>query len=545
MNLCAYLENQALAERLSLLAGKAGWYCTLSRTADGLAAALANAYPAADLVVSDHAPTLARIAREHPAAGMSGPPLVLLHDPRESGRGAHAVPGPRISPISSSQSDEDLLQALRTCVNARRFRDRFAELERSDPITRLPHHDELFELLAREKGRSMGLLVVQIDHAAHLYNHLDPVSKTDLLAAIGEHIRTAIPESALLGFYDAACFVVALPHCQEAEVAATAGELVSALRQPLRFKVGELHLTVSIGFNHAAEFEDPQRLWTSAWRAMRAAVESGGNRARGPADGGVSRRLRGALERDEFSLVLQPQMTIDGGRLTGAEALLRWQGMEVGELAPDHFIPVAEQRGHMAHLGDWVLDNACREAATWFEHLLEPLRLGVNISPLQFRGRAIVERIGRYRSEHWFDPGLLELELSHEAMLALVDDHREQLYQLRDWGVRFALDGLGSSLIDAARLLRCPADTLKIDRAVISRVDVDPEARELAAQICQLGERFDVRVVAVGVERDAQQRVLSELGCSDVQGFLYSPPVSLREFRALLAQAPALATAGH
>jgi EAL domain-containing protein (putative c-di-GMP-specific phosphodiesterase class I) len=391
----------------------------------------------------------------------------------------------------------------------------------------------------------VGLLVVQLDHAAHLYNNLDPVSRTDLLAAVGEHIRGAIPQSALLGFYDAACFVVALPNCAEETLAAAARALVSALGQPLRFKTGELHLTVSVGFSHAALFNDPQRLWTSAWRAMRAAVGSGGNRARGPADDGVSRRLTGAMERDEFSLVLQPQMDAEGTRLTGAEALLRWHGMEVGELAPDHFIPVAEQRGHMAHLGDWVLDNACRDAATWFEHLVEPLWLGINFSPQQFRGRAIVDRIGRYRSEHWFDPALLELELPHEAMLTLVDEHREQLYQLRDWGVRFALDNLGSSLIDAAKLLRCPADTLKIDRAVISRVDTDAEARDLAAQICQLGVRFDLRVVAVGVEREAQQRVLSELGCSDFQGYLYSPPVSLQTFRSLLAKAPAVARTGH
>jgi EAL domain-containing protein (putative c-di-GMP-specific phosphodiesterase class I) len=103
------------------------------------------------------------------------------------------------------------------------------------------------------------------------------------------------------------------------------------------------------------------------------------------------------------------------------------------------------------------------------------------------------------------------------------------------------LDNLGSSLIDASKLLRCPADTLKIDRSVISRMETDPQAAELVSQICQLGQRFELRVVAVGVERDSQQRTLAKAGCTDIQGYLFSPPVSLDQFRTLLTQAPSLA----
>jgi len=533
MNLCGYIGNVSLNERLTLLAAKAGWTCWLCDDLAVLKKLLGSMTPAADVIVSDDADVI----RDLSARGTA---LALLHP----GAGPDSSPNTESLPaclIPTDQTDDEVLQALKTCVNARRFRARFAELERNEPITRLPRYEEFFQTLSRVKGRLLGLLVVQIDHAAHLYNSLDPVSKTDLLAAIGEHISSAIPATALLGFYDAACFMVALPDFTEADTTRTADTLVTTLRRPLRFRGGELHITVSIGSSFEALFIEPQRLWSDAWRAMRRAVDSGGNRAQGPADAILSRQLPGALARDEFSLVLQPQATIDGERLTGAEALLRWQGMEVGELAPDQFIPVAEQRGHMARIGDWVLDNACREAATWFEHLLEPIWLGINISPQQFHNGAIVDRIGRYRTERWFDPAMLELELSHDAMLALVDDHREQLYQLRDWGVRFALDNLGSSLIDASKLLRCPADTLKIDRSVISRMETDPQAAELVSQICQLGQRFELRVVAVGVERDSQQRTLAKAGCTDIQGYLFSPPVSLDQFRTLLTQAPSLA----
>ena len=162
--------------------------------------------------------------------------------------------------------------------------------------------------------------------------------------------------------------------------------------------------------------------------------------------------------------------------------------------------------------------------------------LGINVSPQQFHRDAIVERIDRFRAESWFDPGMLELELPQDAMLALVDQYRPLLYRLRDWGVRFALDNLGGSLIDAAKLLRCPVDTLKIDRTLVARMEEDREARELVSQICSLAERFELRVVAVGVEKTSQLTMLQRFGCTDVQGYLLSPPVSLEQFRAMLNQ---------
>jgi EAL domain-containing protein (putative c-di-GMP-specific phosphodiesterase class I)/GGDEF domain-containing protein len=524
MNVTGVIQDAALRERLTLLAAAAGWRCWLCSDEGALERIASALSPPPDLLVFDDTAAL-----EH-RHGQPGTNVLLteipLNLPEDAG----------FSVVDPDQSDESLMHALKTCVNAKRFRDRFAELERTEPITSLPRHEELFRSLTRCKGHPLGLLVVQIDHAAHLYDSMDPVSKTDLLAAMATHIKSAVPASGVLGFFDAACFIVALPEAGEAELARTAQAVVARVRAPFRFRGGELHLTVSVGHAFETMYGDPERLWSQGWRAMRQALESGGNRAAGADVAGLSTRLPQALQREEFSLVLQPQVAADGKRVTGAEALLRWQGMEVGELAPSRFIPVAEQRGYMARIGDWVLDQACREAATWFEHLLEPLVLGINVSPQQFHNAAIVERISRYRAESWFDPAMLELELPQDAMLTLVDDYRAQLYRLRDWGVRFALDNLGSSLIDASKLLRCPADTLKIDRALICRMEEDREARELVAQICQLGQRFELRVVAVGVERPGQLTALEGFGCTDVQGYLFSPPVSLAQFRGMLEQ---------
>ena len=522
MNVTGVISDAALRERLTLLGAAAGWRCWLCSEMESLERIVSALSPAPDLLLFDDSAALLH------RSGRGGVHVLLTETPLDLPDGAG------YSHVDPDQSNEALLHALKTCVNAKRLRDRFAALERTEPITSLPRHEELFRSVSRYNGLPMGLLVVQIDHAMHLYDSLDPVSKTDLLAAMGSHIRSAVPDNGVLGFFDAACFVVALPEVDEAELGRTAVAVATRSRAPVRFRGGELHLTVSVGFAYDAMFGDPEQLWSRAWGAMRRALEAGGNRAAGADMPGLSARLPQAIEREEFSLVLQPQVAADGKRLTGAEALLRWQGMEVGELAPNRFIPVAEQRGHMARIGDWVLEQACQEASTWFEHLVEPLVLGINVSPQQFHKGAIIEQIGRYRTESWFDPGMLELELSQEAMLTLVDDYRSELYRLRDWGVRFALDNLGSSLIDAAKLLRCPADTLKIDRTLVSRMDEDREARELVAQICQLGKRYELRVVAVGVERPTQLTALARFGCTDVQGYLFSLPVPLAQFREML-----------
>ena len=162
--------------------------------------------------------------------------------------------------------------------------------------------------------------------------------------------------------------------------------------------------------------------------------------------------------------------------------------------------------------------------------------LAVNVSPQQFHKDAILNQIRRFSAESWFDPAMLELELSHENMLHLVDDYRHQLYTLRDCGVRFAVDNLGNSLIEPNKLLRCPADTLKIDRGLIAALCIDAQAADLVQQICQLGARFNLRVVAVGVETDEQLTRLADYGCSDVQGYLLSPPVPLEDFSELLGR---------
>lgn len=521
MILCGSISDDALRTRLTALAESSGWNCWITDDAALLAPMLDALASKPDAIVSDDRSQLLAMAE-------TGAARILLSDSSEEDRDLFVV--------SMHDDDQTLLQHLFDCINTTRLRSRTVEGPGREPITRLPRHQELVGHLIAHRGRPVALLVIQVDHAEHLYANLDPVSRTDLLDALASRLKLAVPANGLIGFYDAGCFIVVLPEQTADTLMRTADGIRIAARNPLKYTGGEIHLTVSIGCNHIDSYQQFDTLWQGAWQAVNRASQEGGNRTEGGPTDHISARLPSALDREEFSLMLQGQWAAE--QLTGVEALLRWQGLEVGELAPSHFIPIAEQEGFITRIGDWVLEKASTAATNWLEHLIQPIFLCVNVSPQQFVNQAITRQIERLKRERWLDPAMLELELSQENMLELVDQHRDQLYRLRDWGVRFSIDNLGTDLINFDRLLRCPADTLKIDRSLTSKVSTHPASRELIREIAAIGERFQLRVVAVGVEAPDQLEALSALGEMEMQGYLLAPPVPINEFHQLLSTAP-------
>lgn len=519
MIVLALIKDEQLRERIRRLGARAGWRVRLAADESELLVTLVTGRATPDVIVSDEPEKLTGIGAL-PAAR-----VYLRPDRGDPGTDA----------FDPSLDDRALEQHINNCVNARRFRARFAAIDRNEPITSLPRHEELLGSLASRIDEPVGMMVVRVDHAERLYASLDPMAKTDLFAALSERLESKLPIQARLGFYDPACFVVTLPNIRSAELERVGTDLRLAVSKPLLDTAGEVHLTVSIGCSFAAAFNGADYLWSTAWAAATAASQAGGDRVFGAnPDNAISERIPTALERDEFSLVLQPQWSLLDNRLTAVEALLRWQGRDIGGLPPSQFIPIVEQQGQMARVGDWVLERACRETAGWLPRMVQPILLAVNVSPQQFHGRSIVTQIARNSAEHRLNPASLELELSHRNMLRVVDDFREQIYTLRDWGVRFAIDNLGGGLIEPEKLLRCPVDTLKIDRSVVSALTEDTQAANLAAQICELGERFNLRVVGVGVETEDQLQMLAEWGCTDAQGMLVSRPVPVTGFRQLM-----------
>ncbi len=527
IQVCAYLASPELSARLAQVCAFQGWRINQWHTGDPKGDIAPGIPSTADIVFFDNwnqAPDLCAQVSEQTVLSFIGEVQ------------SQAADLSRVLVLNPNWSDEEMLAQLTTALNVVRFQGQFFEEQTAEPITNLPHHPELMEYMSRHTGEPTGLVVMQIDHAEHLYANLDPVSKTDLLSALSTHLHTALPEQALMSIFDATCFVIWYPNCAEAQARELAGLLMQQSQQPLLFKNGQLHFTCSSGYDFVDNLTDPQELWQNTWAYKERARSLGGAQLQGPDEHSpVTERIPTAIKRDEFSLVLQPQWDISGTQLRGVESLLRWQGMDVGKLAPDHFIPIAERDGQMARVGDWVLERAACESATWLEHLIAPIFLGINISPQQFTNDAILTQIERLAKDKWLDPSILELEMSHNNLLKVIDQHRATLYQLRDQGVRIAIDNLGTNLVDTQKLLRCPADTLKLDRSVIARIQDDENARKLVEQICLLGQKFGLRVVAVGVEHPAQLKMLQDMGCHDAQGFLFAEPIALEKFHRYLA----------
>jgi EAL domain-containing protein (putative c-di-GMP-specific phosphodiesterase class I) len=238
---------------------------------------------------------------------------------------------------------------------------------------------------------------------------------------------------------------------------------------------------------------------------------------------------------DDFALHFQAQWSIDGNVLTGAETLLRWNGLPVPNLRPEAMIAAAEQRGDMRRLGDWIIHRACRHAADWRPIWPETMRLSINISPLQLASDDFARVLRAALDENRIDPSMIELEVPVTALERLAERHSGMVADLYDLGVGFALDGLGAAVLDPGLLTWLPATSWKLHRSLIARLPADHAVSTLIGTLAEVARAQRILTVAVGVEREDQRIELQSLGCDALQGFLFADALAPQQFGALLA----------
>jgi diguanylate cyclase (GGDEF)-like protein len=243
----------------------------------------------------------------------------------------------------------------------------------------------------------------------------------------------------------------------------------------------------------------------------------------------VEEDLRNAIAKDELVLHYQPQVSVDGGTIVGVEALVRWPHPVHGMVPPSEFISIAEERGLIVPLSDWVLRRACLEAKRW-----EGLRLAVNISPVQFRHKDFVGDVIRIVEETGFDPTRLELELTEGVVVEDADAAENALMELRAHGIGLALDDFGIGYSSLIYLRRFAFDKIKIDRSFLEYMETTGESAILVHSVVHLGRALGLRVCAEGVETTEQHRFLQAIGCHELQGFLFSKGVPAEEIDRLL-----------
>jgi diguanylate cyclase (GGDEF)-like protein len=309
-----------------------------------------------------------------------------------------------------------------------------------------------------------------------------------------------------------------------------------------------VHLTASIGVAVAPDDGVNGRdLMQFADVAVGEAAESGGGAIRfygTTSNPWTVRHARmanlvvGALARGELTLHYQPIVAASSGRVVAAESLLRWNSPELGLVSPGEFVPIAEERGLMGRVGEWVLEESCKRLQAWIAEGVTPIRMAVNVSIGQLVQGKFPETVRTILERHDLRPELLELELSERGVLRDDPTVMDQLHQLRDMGCRLAIDDFGTGNSAVAYLKRFPLTTLKIDRSFVSGVGTSEEDSVITTTIAAMARQLDLNVVAEGVETVEQRRFLERCECAELQGFLFSPAVEASRFRSFLDDHP-------
>ena len=246
--------------------------------------------------------------------------------------------------------------------------------------------------------------------------------------------------------------------------------------------------------------------------------------------------LRRAVEREEFALLYQPQLDLVSGRIIGVEALLRWNHPERGMVSPADFIPLLEETGLIVPVGEWVLRTACRQSRAWLDAGMTSIRMAVNLSALQFQQPDLVGMVAGILTESAINPACqdLELELTESLIMRDVEKTIITLNRLHEMGVKLSIDDFGTGYSSLSYLKRFPISTLKIDQSFVRDLERNPDDAAIVAAVISLGHSLKMSVIAEGVETEAQLDYLCRAGCDEMQGYLFSRPVSAPEIESMI-----------
>ncbi len=474
-------------------------------------------------------------------------------------QGAYGVLGVhRFTVHRFSRDDASFLQSvaniLAVAIERKSAEEQLAHLAQFDVLTGLPNrylfHDRLVQSIAQGKrtGRPIAVLFIDLDRFKLVNDTLGHRAGDTLLAEAATRLADCVRSGDTVGRFGGDEFGAILTDLgRAADASLVAQKMIDALSQPFQLDGQETFISASVGITiHPTDGELPESLVMNADTAMYRAKEQGRNtyqyftremNERALARVQMEASLRRALERGEFLMHYQPKMDLATGAISGFEALMRWQHPERGIVAPTEFIPVLEETALIIPAGEWAMREVCRQIRAWKAAGLDVPPVAVNLSARQFQHKNLDATVRRILYETGVDASLVQFELTESLLMKDPESAARTLAALKESGVAVSVDDFGQGYSSLAYLKRFPLDALKIDRAFIRDVTVDPEDAAITFAIIGLAHSLKLKVIAEGVETREQLELLFAHGCDEIQGFYFALPASAQDCERLLRKA--------
>src|SRR5262245_880075 len=405
-----------------------------------------------------------------------------------------------------------------------------------DPLTALPNrtllHERLSHALAKAQrhGRQLAVLLVNLDRFKHINDTLGPEAGDALLQLAARRVYECLGDTDTLARQGGDEFVVLMDELSDREpITRVTQRILGAMAKPFAVEEQEIHIGASIGISVYPD--DGRTVLRNADIALHRVKEKGGNgcqfysaqidnfsRERLTLESG----LRRALERDELRLHYQPKVNVTAGHVCGMEALLRWEHPQLGLLAPDRFIPIAEETGLIGPIGAWVLKTACLQNRAWQQQGAQRFPIAVNLSPRQFADETLIDDIKAALAQSGLPASDLELEITESMVMDDPERAVDMLRRLKELGIRVAIDDFGTGYSSLAYLKRFPIDSVKVDRSFVEDIPADLDSMAIAQAVIAMAHSLRLKVVAEGVESEAQLSFLRGEGCDEIQGHYFS-----------------------
>ncbi|MEG0141623.1 MAG: EAL domain-containing protein [Comamonas sp.] len=451
------------------------------------------------------------------------------------------------------EDDSHRIVVLRDMTDRLQTRQRIDFLAQHDLLTHLPNRARLNHLLSDVIAKAAGqqsrlaVLSLDLDQFKFVNDSLSHRAGDLLLCELAQRIQSALRPQDIVARVGGDDFVIVLhdnPTLLETE--ALVAQLRTPVEAPYQVEGTQLNVSLSVGIAmYPKDGECPEALLSNAEAALQMAKGRGRSFSQfyTPALEGRATRmlmqeqmLRNAVERGEFELHYQPQTLMQSGELAGFEALVRWKHPHRGLVSPNEFIGFAENRGLIAAVDRWVLNQACRQAKAWQDDGYLPVPVAVNLSAQEFRQRDVVQEVAQVLDDTGLDARYLHIEITETTLMLSGTQMQQTLHALKALGVGLAIDDFGTGYSSLAYLRKHPIDRLKIDRSFVSDLPHNPDAAAIVNAIVQMGQSLHIEILAEGVESPEQLHMLRQMGCAMMQGFLVSAPMPADRAAAWMSQ---------